>query len=130
MPPIDLAAEANALANAFYDFSDAVDDYRFSFDPPLKPADMARLKDESQALQDRAHYFTAQAIGATLKTIQTDLGKIKAVTAQAQQQLKNLINVSKGIKVATSVLSLGTAIAAGNPATILAAAQALEDAIT
>jgi hypothetical protein len=122
---IDPVAEANNLAVLFNDLSQAVDDFRLGFQPPLPDDQMARLKDESQALEDRAHYFTAQAIGATLQTIQPDLANIKAVAAQAKAQLATLNNVAKGIAIATSVLSLGTAIAAGDPATILAAAQAL-----
>jgi hypothetical protein len=118
-------SDANDLATLFNEFSQAVDDFRLSFEPPLAPSQMARLKDESQALEDRAHYFTAEAIGPTLESLQSDLASVKAVTAQAKAQLSGLNDVAKGITIATSVLSLGTAIAAGDPTTILAATQAL-----
>jgi len=123
---IDPAAEAGRLADLFNDLSQAVDEFRLSdFDPPLTMSQMSRLKNEAQALEDRAHFFTAEAIGATLQTIQQDLANIKAVTAQAQQQFKVLTNISKAITIATSALSLATAIAAGNPVTIAAAAKDL-----
>jgi hypothetical protein len=122
---IDPVAEANNLANLFNDLSQAVDTFRLSFNPPLPQDEMSRLKDEAQALQDRAHHFTAEAIGATLQTIQPQLANIKTVTTKAKKQLQNLNNVSKAINIATSALGLGVAIAAGDPATIAAAAQAL-----
>jgi hypothetical protein len=122
---IDPAAEANDLADLFNDLSQAVDEFRLDFEPPLPDGQMGRLKDESHALQDRANYFTGEAIGATLQKIQPDLSNIKTVTAQAKTQLQHLNNVAKGIQIATSALALGTAIAAGDPRTILAATQAL-----
>ena len=121
----DQEAQANALAVLFNDLSQAVDDFRLSYEPPLQGEQMSRLKDESQALEDRAHYFTAQAIGATLAQIAPDLDRIKNVTTDAKQQLGHLKDISRAISIATSALSLGTAIAAGNPASIAAAAAAL-----
>jgi hypothetical protein len=123
---IDPAVEAGQLADLFNNLSQALDDYRLDDHVSPIPADqLARLKDEAQSLEDRAHYFTAQAIGATLQSIQSDLVKIKGVTAQAKDQVSKLNDVSKVISIATSALSLGTAIAAGNPVSIVAAADAL-----
>jgi len=128
--PIDPAAEANNLANCFYALSQAVDNCRFAArTPPLTALQAGQLKDESQALDNRAHYFTAQAIGATLQSIQPDLANIKTLTAQAAQQVKGLQDADKVIKIVTSALTVGTAIAAGNVTTILSAAQALAAAI-
>ena len=124
--PIDPAAEANNLANSFYQLSQAVDSFRFATrNPPLSAIQAGQLKDESQALDNRAHYFTAQAIGATLQSIQANLANIKTLTAQAQQQVQNLNDVDKVLKIVTSALTLGTAIAAGNVPSILSAANAL-----
>jgi hypothetical protein len=127
---VDPAAEAGRLADLFNDLSQAVDEFRLSDqDPPLTGYQMARLKDEAQALEDRAHYFTAEAIGATLQSIQQELANIKAVTSQAQAQLRVLNNISRAIAIATSALSLATAIAAGNPSSIGAAAKALAETL-
>jgi hypothetical protein len=124
--PIDAAAEAGQLADLFNSLSQALDDFRLADHTPPVPADqLARLKDKAQAMEDRAHFFTAQAIGETLQSVQPDLANIKAVTAQAKTQVTVLNDVSKVISIATSALSLGTAIAAGNPASIVAAAGAL-----
>jgi hypothetical protein len=124
--PIDPAAEAGRLADLFNNLSQALDDYRLGDHIPPVPADqLARLKDKAQALEDRAHYCTAQAIGATLQSIHSDLANIKAVTEQAKAQVGVLNDVSKVISIATSALRLGTAIAAGNPVSIADAADAL-----
>lgn len=123
---IDAAAEAGQLADLFNDLSQALDDFRLAdHSPPISADKLARLKDEAQGMEDRAHYFTAKAIGATLQSIQPDLAKIKAMTAQAKAQVGKLNNASKVISIGTSALSLGTAIAAGNPLSIAAAAEAL-----
>lgn len=123
--PIDLVSEVNKLSDLFNDLSQVVDNFRLDFEPPLPDDQMGRLKDESQALEDRAHYFTAQAIGLTLQAIQPNLAQIKATITQAKEQLSTLNDVSKAIMIAVLALSVGTAIAAGDPATILAATQAL-----
>jgi hypothetical protein len=123
---IDPAAEAGQLADLFNDLSDAVDEFRLSNqNPPLTSQETSRLKDEAQMLEDRAHYFTAEAIGATLQSIQPNLSQIKLVTAEACDQLETLDKVSRVISIATSALNLATAIAAGNPSSIFAAATAL-----
>ena len=64
-----------------------------------------------------------------MQAIQPDLANIKAVTTEAKQQLGVLNDVSKVISIATSALSLGTAIAAGNPVSIAAAADALAQTV-
>jgi len=124
--PFNSADEANQLARLFYTLSQTVDDLRLGGTlVDATPADLGRLKDEAQALDNRAHYFTAEAIGATLLNIQSDLANIKAVTADAKTQLGTLNTVSKVIAIATAGLGLATAIAAGDPAAILGAANAL-----
>jgi hypothetical protein len=124
--PIDPAAEAGELADLFNCVSQALDDFRLDDHvPPLTTDQMARLKDEAQALENRAHHFTAEAIGATLQSIQSDLAKIKSETAEANARLRVLKDASKVIAIATSALSPGTAIAAGNPMSIAVASEAL-----
>jgi hypothetical protein len=124
--PMNAAEEAGELADLFNDLSQTVDEFRLAdHDPPLTPDQLARLKDEAQALENRAQHFTAESIGATLESIQADLANIKNVTAEANAQLGHLNTVADVISIATSVLSLGTAIAAGNPGSIIAAAEAL-----
>jgi hypothetical protein len=123
---IDPAAEATELATLFSDLSQAVDEYRLAdHTPPLSMGNRARLKDEAQVLENRSYHFTAQAIGATLQSVQADLEKIKDTTEQAAQQLGKLEDFAKVISITVSASSLAGAIAAGNPGLIIGAAQDL-----
>jgi hypothetical protein len=127
--PIDPATEANNLANLFYGLSQALDDFRLNPPAGTPPEQLGQLKDEAQALDDRAHYFTGQAIGATLQAIQNNLAQVKGVTADATAQVGRLNDVSKIISIATAGLALGASIASGNPVSILSNAQALAQAL-
>ena len=123
--PIDPAKEAGELADLFHALSQSLDEYRLSDDlpPDTPPAELKLLKRQAQEMEDLSHRFTAEAIGATLQAIQTDLAQIKAVTKEAKAQLGHLKTVSKVISIATAGLSVGTAVVTGNP---LAIAKALE----
>lgn len=128
--PIDPASEAGQLADLFNSLSQAVTDFRLAdHTPPISAADSASLKTKAEALEDLANSFIAQAIGATLQSIQSDLANIKAVTAQAKAQVGVLNDVSRVISIATSALSLGTAIASGNPLSIVSAANGLAQTV-
>ena len=128
---IDPAQEAEDLARLFNKLSQALDDFRLSDSIPddTPPELLARLKDEAQALEDKAHFFTAEAIGATLQSVQIDLAKIKAATAEATAQVAKLNDVSKVISIATAGLALGASIASGNPGSIVATAEAFAQAV-
>jgi len=129
--PIDPAAQALELAKLFNDVSFAIDEYRLSEqDPPLSKSEKSRLKNVAQGMEDSAHYLTAEAIGATLEAIQPQLDNIKLITIQAKTQLEVLKDAEKVIVVATLALNLGTAMAAGNPLSIIAAADELAETLT
>jgi hypothetical protein len=126
----DPAAAANRMADRFFAASDAVDRFRLGVRPPLPRELMNNLRDISHALESRAQLYTAQAIGATLASIEDDLASIEKTTTDATTQLEHLQNVEKGISIATSLLSLCTAIAAGDASTILAASSSLAGLLT
>jgi hypothetical protein len=128
--PIDQAAEAGRLADLFNNLSQALDDFRLGDHiPPLTVDESARIKDQAQELEGLSQNFTAQAIGAALQSIESDLANIKAVTAQTETQLGVLNDASKVISIAASALTLGVAIAAGNPSAIADAAKGLAQTI-
>jgi hypothetical protein len=127
--PIDAAKEAGDLADLFNSLSQALDDFRLSLPPSTPQGQLGQLKDEAQALEDKAHFFTAQAIGATLQSIQPDLAKIKAATAEAAAQVAKLNTIEKVISIATAALALGASIASGNPGSIIATAEDLAQAV-
>ena len=87
------------------------------------------MKDEAQALENRAHQFVAQDMADTLARIQPDLQKLVNATAKVKQQTGLLNGVSKAIGVATAGVALGAAIATGNIAAIASTAQAFADSV-
>jgi hypothetical protein len=69
------------------------------------------------------------AIDETLASIGNAVNNIVQVTKDAQAAVKKIDDVQKAIAVATEALSLGAAILSGNPASILAAAGGVANAI-
>lgn len=128
--PFDPTEEAAQLASLFYRLSQALDDFRLKNWDSIQPDDRGRLKDEAQALDTRAHYFTADAIGQTLKKIQGNLQNLKDTTANAKQAVANLNTVSKVISIATAGVVLAAAIASGNVGSIAAGVTGLAQTIS
>jgi hypothetical protein len=126
--PIDPAVEAGRLADLFHNWSNDLDNYRIGLPDNTPPKQVADLKVKAQTLEGQSQRFTAEAIGATLQSVQTDLGRIKDVTQQAKDQLAVLDDVSKVIAITGLVVDLGTAIASGNPVGILSAVDTLAQA--
>jgi hypothetical protein len=125
-----LHGEASQLADMFDKLSAAVEGFRLSDHVPSpSPDQLALLKNQAQQLEALSQKFTAQAIGATLQSIQRDLANIKALTGQAKDQLSALNNVSKAISIAASALALGRAIAGGNQASIAPAVEGLDQVL-
>ena len=127
---IDLAAEAGRLADLFAGLSQALDEFRLDdHDPPLTAEERRIIKERAQALESLAHYFTSASIGAILQSFQPNLANIKQITVDAKDQVALLEDVAKVISIASSAVSLGTAIASGDPAAIVAAAGGLVQSI-
>ena len=120
---------AGDLADLFNGLSQSIDDFRVNAPPGTTTDDLARLKDEAQALENRAHQFIAQDMAETLSRIQPDLQTIVDATAKVQQQIGVLNDVSKAISIATAGVALGAAIATGNIAAIGSTAQAFADSV-
>jgi hypothetical protein len=125
-------SNADEMVTIFNNLSQALDDFRTGpkVPPETTPEQLEEIRDKAQACEDLAHNFTADSIGATLQSIQPHLNAIKAVTKEAQTQLTHLNDVSKVISIAAAAVSVGTAIAAGNPGAILTAADDLKTALT
>jgi hypothetical protein len=126
----DVVQQARDLASRFFQLSMAVDQFRDDHFLELTPEMRGRLKDQAQHLDDLADHYTATAIGATLLKIQDDLASIGAVTLQAQQAVKRIQKVELVASIVSAGVSLGAAIFAGDPASIVAATNALVAAVT
>ncbi len=72
--------------------------------------------------------LTAKAIQGTGAELGNAVDGVKKATAEANRALDTLSDLRHGIDVATALVGLGTAIAAGNPVGIVGAAQGVVQA--
>jgi len=122
--PVDAAAAAGVLADHFAALSDAAD--RLTLNAPADQA--AVLSASAQRLMDFSHRFTADAIAATLASVQGDLAAIQSATKTAKEQLAVLTDITKAVAIAGAAVGLGAAIVLGDAGGIIGAAGALASA--
>src|SRR5678815_5001867 len=118
--------QARALAEDFFEISKAVGDYRFAHFDDLTPDQLNALHSLQQQLSNQSNHFTAVAIEITLEDLQPTLDRINQITGQVNNAVTTLNDIRRVITIATSIVSLGAAIASGSPATI---ASAIQDAV-
>jgi hypothetical protein len=116
-------AQARSLAEDFFEISKAVGDYRFAHFDDLTPDQLNALHSLQQQLSNQSNHFTAVAIEITLDDLQPTLARINQITGQVTTAVTTLNDIRRVISIATSIVSLGAAIASGSPATIAAAIQ-------
>jgi hypothetical protein len=116
-------AQARSLAEDFFEISKAVGDYRFAHFDDLTPDQLNALHRLQQQLSNQSNHFTAVAIEITLDDLQPTLARINQITGQVTTAVTTLNDIRRVISIATSIVSLGAAIASGSPATIAAAIQ-------
>jgi hypothetical protein len=111
---IDPEREAEQMAQIFFSLSQAVDRFRLTHWAELSEQKRADLKEQAQALDVRAHGFTAQAIGAFLSRIQPQLRAIRQAGEDAKHALDRLQAVAKGIAIVDAAVAVAADIASGN----------------
>jgi predicted metal-dependent hydrolase len=122
--------QARALANEFLKASEAISDYRFQSAESLSNDDVLALKSLELKLANQSDDFTAVAIKLTLQDLEQTVAQIVKITAQAREAIATLNDVRRAISIAANLVALGEAIAAGNPAGILAAVQNTKSSVT
>ena len=115
--------QARTLAEDFFEISKAVGDYRFAHFDDLTLDQLNALHSLQQQLSNQSNHFTAVAIEITLDDLQPTLDRINQITEQVNKAITTLNDIRRVVTIATSIVSLGAAIAAGSPATIAAAIQ-------
>jgi len=115
--------QARALADEFLKASEAVSDYRFQSGESLSNDDVLALKSLQYKLANQSDDFTGVAIKLTLQDLQQTVAQIVKITGQAREAIATLNDVRRAVSIAANLVALGEAIAAGNPAGILAAVQ-------
>lgn len=110
--------DAADFAKLFFQWSQAVDDYRDQHFDELSPDQRSRMKDFAHQLDDISDHFTIIDIDETLESIRGDVQQIESVTTQAKAALKKLQTIEEVTKVICAVVALGIAAETGNVGTV------------
>jgi hypothetical protein len=121
--------QARTLADGFFEISKAVGDYRFAHFDDLEPDQLNVLHSLQQQLSNQSNHFTALAIEITLDDLQAALDRIGHITGEVSKTVTTLNDVRRVIAIATNMVTLGAAVASGNPATIASAIQDVMQAV-
>jgi len=127
-------SDASDLASIFFQWSQAVDDFRDNNAATLTSDQKVRLKDLAGQLDDISTHFTLSDIAASVAAIQPQIDQIKTVTANAKATLQKLNTVAKVVSVVGAVAAIGVSAAAGNVGGVLGGigdlAKAIAPAVT
>lgn len=118
--------QARGLADSFFEISKAVGDYRFAHFDDSTLDQRKALHSLQQQLSNQSNHFTAEAVEITLDDLRPTLDRIHQITGQVNKAIRTLDDIRAVITIATNVVSLGAAIASGDPAAI---ASAIQDAL-
>jgi hypothetical protein len=129
MSPKTTAAQADQLGDLFLKLSMTCDAYRADHAGELSLDDRHRLADIAQHLDDFSEAFTAQAITATLASIQVNISNISDATKDAQRAVKTAAKIQEVFSIGGAAVALAASIVTLNPGTIASAAAGLVSAI-
>ncbi len=110
--------DAANLARLFFEWSQALDDYRDEHFDELSSDQQSRLKDFAHHLDDISDHFTIEDIDETLESIRGDVKEIAKVAGDAKGTLKKLQTLDEVTKVVAAMVAIGVAAETGNIGTI------------
>lgn len=115
----------NELADHYLEASKKVRAYRDAT-PELSVAEFDALTEAARTMRERASEINSQSIIDTFAGLADELEAITVATREAKLAIGHLEGIQKTLRVVTSMVQLGGAIAAGNPAAAFGAAKALK----
>ena len=127
--PILTPIQADAMAQSFRDSAKVSSDYLHVQWANLSGEEREALHQNIFDLLLRADDMEALSGILALDDLQSSLDQIGAAVSSAQDFIRKVADIKKGIGVVTAVLSLATAIVAKNPKDILAGVNALKQAL-
>ncbi len=122
--------QALQIAQAFSGFANTVEDYRFAHFDALTDLQRASLLNIEGSLRTSSNDFLNMGVNLVLDNVQDALDGLGEVTNLLNHDLAVLADINKAIHVVGVLLQLGTAIATGNPASIVAAIGGAVTALT
>jgi hypothetical protein len=116
--------QAFQLAKLFHEVAQKLGNYRIANWDTLSPSLRTKLEGLEWTIRNYSSDFTALSIKLDLDDLDSTLSSIKGATEKMKTAIKNLEKINKIIKVATIVVTIGAAVASGNPSAIAAAVGA------
>jgi hypothetical protein len=117
--------QAESLAGAFLDMAKAVDDYAWEHRAALSGEEKAALDALRKCLADACEDMTAKAIALALDDLQPVVARIGRVSERAHEAVRRMKETGQVIRIASSVVALGAAVAAADVAGIGSAVENL-----
>ena len=122
--------QALQIAQAFSGFANTVEDYRFAHFDAFTDLQRASLLNIEGSLRTSSNDFLNMGVNLVLDNVKDALDGLGEVTNLLNHDLTVLVDINKAIHVVGVLLQLGTAIAIGNPAGIVAAIRSAVTALT
>jgi hypothetical protein len=123
-------SDASDLATLFFQWSQAVDEFRGNNAATLTSDQKVRLKDLAGQLDDISTHFTLADIANTIASIQPQISQIKSVTANAKNTLQKLKTTAQIVSAVAAVAAIGVSAVGGNVGGVLAGIGDLAKAVS
>jgi|HubBroStandDraft_1064217.scaffolds.fasta_scaffold196381_1 hypothetical protein len=123
-------SDASDLATLFFQWSQAVDEFRGNNAPTLTSDQKVYLKDLAGQLDDISTHFTLADIANTIASIQPQISQIKTVTANAKNTLQKLKTTAQIVSAVAAVVAIGVSAVGGNVGGVLAGIGDLAKAVS
>lgn len=120
------AKQVNELANSFLAMAQAVGDYRYLNYDSITKGQKQKLKSLHWSVLQTADDLYTLSASLTLDDAQTALEAIDKISKDMKASYKKLKDVQKAIKLATSMVVLGSAVLSKNPFALLEAIDAFD----
>ena len=120
--------EAFELAKRFSDTAQKLTNYRLSNFDELTFNQQTKLEGLEFSIRNYSSDFIALSIILDVNDLESALRSIKGATDKMKKSISNLKKISKILKVAAIVVTIGAAVVSGNPSAIASAVgSALEE---
>jgi hypothetical protein len=121
------AGQAIALSDHLFALNQSIEEFRFDKTRNLSPEQKKELDDSMDKIAVAGQEVLALSVTLVMNDAQAALLQIQQITEQMSDTFRYLKSIQKAIDVATSVVTLASAIVAKNPDDIASALSELSN---
>ncbi len=119
------AEQVNGLADNFSAMAETVGEFRYKNYENLSASQNQQIKDLQATILDVADRLYTLSAVLVMEDIETSLATIDNITNEIKETYKTLLDFQKAINVAGAVVTLGSSILSGKPASIVQSIDSL-----